>query len=722
MNEVHILFCSKLEIVAEEQKEFLSLLEHSHVLQLNFNNEQNFVLYAKVIPVQPAVGDNENDINADGHLTFFKDNGNGFVTLNVVLPDARLYCIKLYGCFKKSKVEGTFSVLILAYFVQSIKPCSSNVTLGYPAVQPIAANKIELKFLDWNTKEPHIAENDTGEMTIKFQCSKEAKISHCITDKNGDELRHYTCVQQIDNDGTLAKYNLNVIFPKEGLWKIKLHEELPNDKIRLLMKYCVHAAIGLSDRCYPVIKSDKILLSPCEKICLPESSDGLLKIPFETTTTQSFTGYICKLPKSSDGEDKRLCDPTHVSEEGRNRYQLNAVFPHPGRWEVGVHIKECSSESEVLLLDAFSVISVNITQCKSRSIYPQLSQDAVEFQVTIPNEPVILPINQHGPICIEFTTPLDLIFSHRIVETSGNKHNTFEGYTLLNKKNTRYYLKAVLPHKGDWFIKLYATDNYDKSNSPFVLSLHVDSCKLAAGKPDDVSYGFPRLYPSSNYQTQFKLLEWNTSGEEHVAENKTGTMEIVFSVKQDVDIAHYMIKGKEDNENRRFHQFTYLSSTMKEGSLNKKQILKVIFPERGYWTIFILQDKPYSLSVLMKYTIYAMVAIEGKCFPITTSKFDVYGLEISLNTIPYASIYNLPAKVTIEVHCPDLIELKAKAKANHGGEEIDASITLGSLPRSHHVTVEINQCGKWNIKLYAVEKNCNTMQLVLSHEVLTKNL
>ena len=104
-------------------------------------------------------------------------------------------------------------------------------------------------------------------------------------------------------------------------------------------------------------------------------------------------------------------------------------------------------------------------------------------------------------------------------------------------------------------------------------------------------------------------------------------------------------KGKqEDNVNQRLHKFTYLTSTdtMNEGSVNRKQTLKVIIPEKGYWTIFLY--KPRSLDkfmdILMEYTVYATVAVEGKCFPITTSKFDMYGLKIPPNTIPYSSIYS----------------------------------------------------------------------------------
>ena len=614
------MYCSKLGIVAEEQKEFLSLLDDSHVLQLNFSNAQNIALDADIIPVQP--GGDVNNINGNRHLTFFKDSGNGCVTLNVILPDTGLYCIELYGCTRICEDEGSLkstSSLILVYFVDVKLGYPVNVKLGYPVIKTITANKIQFKVIEWNTKVSHIAENDTGEMTIKFQCSKETEIIHCLMNKtSGEELHHYTCVEQIDNNGTLAKYNLNVIFPEEGLWDIELYRKLPDNKCTLLMKYCVHASVGLPDQCYPVvIESDKILLSPCEKIHLPKPPNGLLKIPFHTTSVQSFTGYICKLPKSSDGQDNRLCDPTHVSEEDTNKYQLNAVFPHPGRWEVGVCIRKRIPENQVLLSDAFSVISVvDTTQCNSYSIYPQLCQDAGKFKVTIPTEPIILPTNQHGPICMEFTTPLDLICSHHI-EISESNDTPLEGYTFLNtpdNSNLPYHLKAVLPHKGDWNIKLFATDNYEQSTSPCVLSLHVDN-RLIADKPDHVFYGFPWLYPSSTHQAQFKLLEWNKPGEQHVAESKTGTMEIIFSVKQDVDIAHFMVRGKElkeDNVNQRLHEFMYLTSTVKEGSVNKKQTLQIIFPEKGYWTIFLF--KSCSLDVLMKYTVYATVAVEGKSF------------------------------------------------------------------------------------------------------------
>ena len=370
--------CSKLEIVAEEQEELLPPLEHSHVLKLNFEiNQPNPALYANIIPVvQP--GDSTNNVNADGHLTFFKDNGNGRVTLNAILSDKVLYCIQLYGCIKKLESDhGTIpSALILAYFVEGMKTHSSGNTLGYPAVELISAIEIQFKILEWNTKEPHIAESDTGEMTIKFQCSKKAKISHNLTNNTGKELHHYTCVQLVENIDTLANYDLHVIFPGEGLWVIKLYENISIDKKRLVMKYGICTATAISDYCYPVIKFEKLLQSLKQKKCFTKHQNGLLKFSFQTSTMESFEGYICELTTSSDGQDERLHDSTYVSEEGENKYQLNAVFPHYGRWEVGVRIIKPTS--------AFSVISmVNTTKYNAYSVYPKLSLQAAKFKITI---------------------------------------------------------------------------------------------------------------------------------------------------------------------------------------------------------------------------------------------------------------------------------------------------------------------------------------------------
>ena len=59
------------------------------------------------------------------------------------------------------------------------------------------------------------------------------------------------------------------------------------------------------------------------------------------------------------------------------------------------------------------------------------------------------------------------------------------------------------------------------------------------------------------------------------------------------------------------------------------------------------------------------------------------------------------------MRCPYLIEVKAIAKH---GEELDASIILGLLPNTRHVTVKDNE-------LHAAEIQC--IKSVFSHEVLT---
>ena len=385
-------------------------------------------------------------------------------------------------------------------------------------------------------------------------------------------------------------------------------------------------------------------------------------------------------------------------------------------------IEERISVNKIRILDAFSVISkVDIKQCNPHLVYAQLSLAAVNFKIAIPDEPIALSLNQHAhkPVCIQFTTPLDLIFSHHIVDSTDQ--TPLKGYTLLNipdNKNLPYYLKAVFPHKGDWLIKLFATDDSKKTNISPVLSLHVNNNDLAFDKPDDVFYGFPKLFPRSTHQTKFRFLEWNKPEKEYVAENNTGTMNIVFSVKQDTDIDYYMVKGKEDNENQKICKFTYLSATVNEGSVNKIHTLRIIFSEEGFWTIVLMQSHYCQLTSLMEYTVYAKATVKGKCFPIITREFHTYGLQLSPNTIPYPSLYELPATATINLFCPDMIKLQAKVL--HGEEKHDASITKG-LPKLQHVSIEINQCGKWIIELFACEQNSHTMYLVLRHEFNAKN-
>ena len=49
-----------------------------------------------------------------------------------------------------------------------------------------------------------------------------------------------------------------------------------------------------------------------------------------------------------------------------------------------------------------------------------------------------------------------------------------------------------------------------------------------------------------------------------------GTKNIAFSVKQDANIDYYMYR--EDNENQKMYKFTYLSTTVKEGSVHALNI------------------------------------------------------------------------------------------------------------------------------------------------------
>ena len=201
-----------------------------------------------------------------------------------------------------------------------------------------------------------------------------------------------------------------------------------------------------------------------------------------------------------------------------------------------------------------------------------------------------------------------------------------------------------------------------------------------------------------------------------MAECKTGTMEIVFSVKQDVEIDHYIVRGNKDIKDQHLYKFTYLTS-VEDGPVNKVQTLKVIFPKKGYWTVFLLECIGCKLLYLMEYTIHASMSIINKCFPIITSNFNKYGLGILPNTIPYPSVYILPAKVEIAVYCPEFINLKAVAQC--GGKELDALITQRLLANTRHVSAEISQCGEWIIKLYVVGQNFRTMELMFSHEIST---
>ena len=661
------------------------------------------------------------------------DNKTSPYCMKAVLPHQGNWLIQLYATDEYKEDMHTISYNQVLYLrvnnVVSDEEYKYNVFYGYPKLYPISVYQSQFKLLEWNKpEEEYIAKNKVGTMEIVFSVKQNVDITHCIVkgievngnqhlykkSSTGEKLHHYTCCQLIDDNGIYVKYNLNVIFPEEGLWKIELYNCTSDNKISLLMEYCVHATIGLSDQCYPCVKSDKILLSPCEKIYSPKPPNTLLSIPFQTTSMLSLTGYICELPKSLHCQQEELCNRTYVSQEGINKYQLNAVFPHSGRWKVGVYINEDISEKKIEIIEAFSIVTVvGIVQCDPCSVYAQLTSTAAKFKITIPNTPTIITLHEPKPICIKFITPSDLLFSHDIVDESEGQHTPLEDYTLLDtpdNKTSPYCMKAVLPHQGNWLIQLYATDEYKEDMHTIsynqVLYLRVNNVVSDEEYKYNVFYRYPKLYPISVYRSQFKLLEWNNPEEEYIAENKVGTMEIIFSVKQNVDITHCIVKGKEDNENQRLCKFTCLNP-VKENSVNTKQTLKVLFTEEDYWTILLFQNG----SALMEYTIHATVAVKGKSFPIITPKFSTYGLQIPPSSVPYLSFYNLPVNTKIELYCPDHVSLEAIVQNKK--KNFNASISEGNI------LVKISECGTWIIELYASGQNCDAMQLVLTHEIIT---
>ena len=138
-------------ICAEEQNEFISVPEQiSHsTVQLRFKADKDIHLQVKIIPVR---GVERRDINSDGHLAFIEHTENLYITANIILPDAGLYCLDFYGCRRPEWSGDKWkTVSFVNYFVHTAVSAPDDVLVGYPVVEPITASKIDFKLLQWTT-------------------------------------------------------------------------------------------------------------------------------------------------------------------------------------------------------------------------------------------------------------------------------------------------------------------------------------------------------------------------------------------------------------------------------------------------------------------------------------------------------------------------------------------------------------------------------------------
>ena len=589
---MYLLNTVALGIQAEEDDEYIELGEDNSqsVVHLKFRTCEDVGLMVKLLPT--GLG-KHSDLNSDGRLTFLEYYSNGCITVKIVLPNKGLFCAEVFGCNRSEQKESndwTYT-RFLSYFIDNFRASSDSAMAGYPVVNPISASKVEFRLLRWKVSaEEHVAVSNTGEADLEFQLHKNVKVQPTLTHSSGRSLYHYTSLQQVSAVNNMSQYTLKVVFPEKGHWTITLFEV---ESRNVLMKYHVHCSKPLFGYSYPKISSDIIQL-PHYKT--PALIKGVLSVPFRTTKTLFFKGFI-GLHSRADYNDITY-DQAYVSKEGVRKYQLNVVLPHVGMWEVGVLLGDPIADGEISLSEAFSILTEVVTEseCCPQSVYPQLKRAASNFRIKIPKTPVTSKLSAQVPISIKVFTPSNLIFNHHI-ELAENSTALDKCTFLLLSDDAAVpsVLKAVFPEPGQWIVKLFAEVDCKKALKE-VLSL----CVEVVDSPYTNFCGYPEILPIAAQQADFRLLDWSSSQSDHIAETSTGTLKVSFTTKQGVELNHFIVRGKdEQNTIERIDDSSTLSPPILQLSKCQKQFLTVVFPDKGYWTVYLLEEK----SFLMKYTV-----------------------------------------------------------------------------------------------------------------------
>ena len=154
---------------------------------------------------------------------------------------------------------------------------------------------------------------------------------------------------------------------------------------------------------------------------------------------------------------------------------------------------------------------------------------------------------------------------------------------------------ATVPDKGVYFLDIHAHQNRNSSLNCFSYTIK------CMAKPPSCT-GFPAIYNVPSISFQFKLLYWNTPQAANVCENDQGKMDLVFHCLPNTQFYHCLLAGKTtgrlpDLDARNY--CTTVNHDLTDRSLHK---LSVIFPTKGWWTIYLCAAKSSGDTDVSGYT------------------------------------------------------------------------------------------------------------------------
>ena len=668
------------------------------------------------------------------------------IVVYAIVPDKGVYFLDIHVQHNGE------NLMCVSYMIN----CSTKPTIhtGFPTVYMKPSAAFQFKPLYWNTPQAaNTCVNNRGKMDFIFQCLPGIQFHHCLISGkhvsgqplNLDLDAHYYCTTITHDPTDHSLHKLSVVFPTKGWWTIYLCAVKKSGDVisgyTALLHYPVFAKKELRRCSYPHTQSSDVRFEFSDPITC--SGTDVLVVPF--FSMKRFDLYSCLCYQSLEAKHETHYTLTQslggvTAPQNEYKYQIQVVFPKPGKWYVRVFSRAVGQSPGAEYLSLFNIL-VDVDGCIENAVFPLLEQEVMEqCNICLLHEHLLVMLGDgRDMLSLKFQASNEIKFDHYIElqnEKSTNdieyvfyRHCTFLQVTEETSTQRMYELRAVFPRTGEWNVILCAGE------------ISVFDPKVALRVPVNVSKNlelepqlFPVIHPAlSEFGIKF-------SGDIPLYQKNIHSPDFNFDFTSSKSINYAWSLNDVVNQKQTPHSSNvYLENVEEAAGDTVIQRLRIVFPKPGVWLVkvaarMLLSDivADNTLSLSLHYQPVFDVIIDASnaslghmSFPrIYESFHSKFGLSIKSTDVPLPSrAKQLPATCTIRFYSPpDIMFWHHCKEFSQLQEKKFTRMTSNPDTGLHELCADITKRGQWTVYLYAkfVSDASNNWTAVLQHSITVK--
>lgn len=376
-------------------------------------------------------------------------------------------------------------------------------------------------------------------------------------------------------------------------------------------------------------------------------------------------------------------------------------------------------QEPISVKDLSTMISPSVTSL-SLGIHPLLWAETINIDHNSTTTTVKIPVN----------VPNNLKLSVELKQTNGDcyeqmqsdPHSQFQTTFIEQHETNKVVIYVSVPGNGRFSFVIHAHHNH---RNIMCFSYIIHCMPKAAPRT-----GFPTLYDLPSQAFQFKPLYWNTPQPANSCENDQGRLDLVFLCKPGTKFYHCLLPGRNTCGGLLVdarHYCTNITHEIINQSLYK---LSVIFPSKGWWTIYLCAARKISdvevsgYTALLHFPVYVKKEIHRCSYPYVQSSDIRFDLDEPISCTG-TNVLVVPFFSTKDLHfhsCLCFEDMEA-----HQEKEFTLVETLEGVTELHEykyaLRVVFPKPGKWYIRVFAnpVEQSSMEEFLTIFNMVVTVN-